>query len=80
MLIVLAVTSIMILSCLSKSYYKNRSDEKKALANIFSIEVLTTFENRNFKGLDINEVTTKPQKYILGKRGIPIRYEDIEQS
>ena len=56
-------------------------ETNQALAPIFSFDILEKYENRKFKGLEIqnddpdfNEI----KKATKGKRGIPIKYENIE--
>ena len=56
-------------------------ETNQALAPIFSFDILEKYENRKFKGLEIqnddpefNEI----KKAVKGKRGIPIKYEPIE--
>ena len=56
-------------------------ETNQALAPIFSLDILEKYEIRKFKGLEIqnddpdfNEI----KKATKGKRGIPIKYENIE--
>ena len=56
-------------------------ETNQALAPIFSLDILEKYEIRKFKGLEIqnddpdfNEI----KKAAKGKRGIPIKYENIE--
>ena len=55
-------------------------DENKALACIFSTEVLERYDKRTFKGLEINKNSEINKKIHIGKRGLPIHYEDIDQT
>ena len=70
----------------SNIYNKNidsiqKIESNKALAQIFSFDIIEKYENRNFKGLKVNEddpEINKIRKVTKGKKGIPIKYENIE--
>ena len=56
-------------------------ETNQALAPIFSFDILEKYENRKFKGLEIQNDDTdfnEIKKATKGKRGIPIKYENIE--
>ena len=58
----------------------DKDDENKALSLIFSNKVLDIYDKRNFKGLEINKDKTIINKEIrIGKKGLPIKYEDIDE-
>ena len=56
-------------------------ESNQALAPIFSLDIIEKYENRKFKGLQINsddQEINEVRKVIKGKRGIPIKYEKIQ--
>ena len=56
-------------------------ESNQALAPIFSLDIIEKYENRRFKGLEINNddpEINEIRKVIKGKRGIPIKYEKIQ--
>ena len=52
--------------------------EKKQLAKVFNTNMLNIYENRTFKGLEMNS-DVEVKKFGIGKTGIPIKYEDLPQ-
>jgi len=54
------------------------SEKNQALAQVFSVKVLDTYDQKRYKGLDITEGDGEIQKFKMGRTGIPIRYEDIK--
>ena len=63
---------------MSKIKFKSRSDKNQALSQIFSLNILEKYDNRNFKGLDNSEFKISEIKPIQkGKKGIPLKYEDL---
>ncbi len=54
------------------------SEKNQALAQVFSVKVLETYDQKRYKGLDITEGDGEIQKFKIGKTGIPIKYEDIK--
>lgn len=55
-----------------------RSEKNQALAKIFSINVLEKYDSKSYKGLE-NTRNHVVSKFSIGKTGIPIQYEDIQQ-
>ena len=55
-----------------------QSEKNQALANIFSIRTLESYDNKKYKGLEVKYEENKINKVIKGKVGIPIKYEDIK--
>jgi len=56
-------------------------ETNQALAPIFSLDIIEKYENRRFKGLEVNNDDpefNEVRKVIKGKRGIPIKYENIQ--
>ncbi len=53
-------------------------DENKALSLVFGNDVLSHFNNRNFKGLEVNKGKEIVKEIKKGKRGLPIKYESID--
>ena len=54
-------------------------DTQEALVPVFSVYTLENYDKRKFKGLNNNnEEKVEPQKAVKGKRGIPIRYENLK--
>ena len=71
-----------------KNNYNNIDEDKiqvkdyknQALINIFSYQIIERYENRKFKGLSDEGLEDEPvHKVIMGKRGIPIKYEKIKE-
>ena len=54
-------------------------DEKKALSLVFSNNIITHFEERKFKGIEINKDKSYSKEIRKGKKGLPIKYENIDQ-
>ena len=67
----------------------NKNEENKlqikdyktqALVNIFSYQIIERYDKRKFKGLSDEGLEDEPvHKVIMGKRGIPIKYEKIKE-
>lgn len=55
-------------------------DENKALACIFSSQILDHYNERKFKGLEMLKGSERNNKIHIGKKGLPIHYEDINES
>ena len=56
-------------------------ESNQALAHIFSLDIIEKYENRRFKGLQINSddpEINEVRKVIKGKKGIPIKYEKLQ--
>ena len=53
-------------------------DINEALVPVFSETTLVNYDKRKFKGLDDQPKEEAPKKIIKGKRGIPIKYENID--
>ena len=59
-----------------------KSESNQALAPIFSLDIIEKYETRKFKGLQVNNEDpeiNEIRKVVKGKRGIPIKYEKIQQ-
>jgi hypothetical protein len=48
------------------------------LAKIFSVKVLQNYDEKKYKGLEVNPEINEVKKVVKGKKGIPIKYEDLE--
>ena len=55
------------------------SEKNQALAQVFSVKVLQTFDQKKYKGLDIKETEGEVKKFRMGRTGLPIKYEDINK-
>lgn len=56
-------------------------ETNQALAPIFSLDIIEKYEQRRFKGLEVNSddpEINEIRKVIKGKRGIPIKYEKLK--
>ena len=47
------------------------------MAKIFSFKVLQNYESKKYKGLEIDHENSEIKKVVKGKKGIPIKYEDL---
>jgi diphthamide biosynthesis enzyme Dph1/Dph2-like protein len=56
------------------------SEKNQALASIFSFQTLQNYDKKTYKGLNINEIKKEAEKFKIGKKGIPIKYEDIVEN
>lgn len=54
-------------------------DENKAMALIFGQNIISHYDDRNFKGLEIRKDEQQTLEIKKGKRGLPIKYEQLEQ-
>lgn len=55
-----------------------KNDEDKSLSLIFSNTIYDRYNKRCFKGIEINKNSSNNSKILIGKKGIPIQYEDIK--
>ena len=56
-------------------------ETNQALAPIFSLDIIEKYEQRRFKGLEVNNddpEINEIRKVVKGKRGIPIKYEKLQ--
>lgn len=52
-------------------------DENKALSLVFSNNIMTHYDQRTFKGLEVNKGEEYSKEIKKGKKGLPIKYEDL---
>ena len=50
---------------------------KKRLYQVSFFKTLQNYDKKLYKGLNINEIKKKPEKFKIGKKCISIKYEDI---